>query len=192
MDIGEATLLLRRLKDGDTDASKALFPLVQQELHRLAGKYMRAQREDHTLQPTALVNEAWLKLVDVDHTDVNDRSHFFRLAASAMRSVLVDHAKGRRREKRGGGRLRVTLDSNQDAAATAAPSEAMPDLLDLDETLTRLTAMDEQLGRIVELRFFGGLTSKQIGEVLGCSSRTVDRGWRVAQAWLTTNLEPRE
>lgn len=186
MDIGEATLLLRRLKDGDTDASRALFPLVQRELHRLAGKYMRGQRQDHTLQPTALVNEAWLKLVDVDHADVNDRAHFFRLAASAMRSVLVDHAKGRRREKRGGDRLRVTLDAQRDGAET---SENAPDLLDLDETLTRLTEMDEQLGRIVELRFFGGLTSAQIGEVLNCSSRTVDRGWRVAQAWLKANLD---
>ncbi len=184
MDVGDATLLLRRAKAGDPEASKELFPLVREELHRLAARYMRAQRADHTLQATALVNEAWIKLVDVDGADVADRAHFFRLAATAMRSVLVDHAKARRREKRGGDRLKVTLDPSLDAAEADAP----PDILDLDEALTRLTEMDEQLGRIVELRFFGGLTSRRIGETLGCSSKTVDRGWRVAQAWLRANL----
>ena len=185
MDVGEATLLLRRVKAGDSEASKELFPVVREELHRLAAKYMRAQRADHTLQATALVNEAWIKLVDVDHADVTDRAHFFRLAATAMRSVLVDHAKGKRREKRGGDRLKVTLDPSVDSAAA---DDGAPDILDLDEALTKLTEMDEQLGRIVELRFFGGLTSAQIGETLGCSSKTVDRGWRVAQAWLKANL----
>ncbi len=180
-----ATMLLRRIADGDRSATEELFPLVYEELHRLARRYMVDQRADHTLQPTALVNEAYLKLVDVPRAGLKDRAHFFRLAATAMRSILVDHAKARRRQKRGGERLRVTMDEGAFAEGTGKGH----DLVDLDGAISRLGGLDEQLGRIVELRFFGGLTSAQIGEVLDCSSKTVDRGWRLAQAWLKADLD---
>lgn len=181
----QTTLLLSRACDGDGSAAEALFPLVYDELRRLAGHYMAHQGAAHTLQPTALVNEAYLKLVDVDAARLSDRAHFFRLAASAMRSVLVDHARGKGRAKRGGDRLRVTLDQPLSAPV---PDGEGHDLLDLDAALQRLTAMDEQLAVIVELRFFAGLGHAEIAEQLQVSTRTVERGWRVARAWLSDEL----
>jgi len=189
----DATILLRRLAEGDASATGELFPLVQAELRRLAASYMSGQPSGHTLQATALVNEAYLKLVQRDRGSVSDRAHFFRLAASAMRSVLVDHARSRRREKRGGGADRVTLRATlHDGALRDVASQGGGggvDMVDLDGALSRLQSLDEQLARIVELRFFGGLTSAQIGESLGVTARTVDRGWRVAQGWLRADIE---
>jgi len=184
-DLQQTTLLLRRIGDGDGYAAERLFPLVYDELHRLAGRYMGHQPLGHTLQPTALVNEAYLKLVDVDGARLGDRVHFFRLAAQAMRSILVDHARARGRAKRGGGRLRVTLDEPH---AVGDDEALRPDLIDLDAAIARLGEMDEQLSSIVELRFFGGLTNKEVGDLLDVSTRTVERGWRVARAWLLREL----
>ncbi|MCB9896639.1 MAG: sigma-70 family RNA polymerase sigma factor [Planctomycetes bacterium] len=181
---GPATLLLNRLRDGDADAAAELFPLVYDELHRLAARDMQRQPAGHTLQPTALVHEAFLKLVGRTG-GASDRAHFFRLAAQAMRSVLVDHARGRRRAKRGGDALRVTLDEPLVAESSDA---RLPDLLDVDEALAELAAVDEPLVRIVELRFFAGLTAAEAADVLGVSSRTVERGWRTARAWLLARL----
>jgi len=180
-----ATTLLQRLQAGDGAASEQLFPLVYEELHRLAERYMNAQHSAHTLQPTALVHEAYVKLIDVDPTRLNDRAHFFRLAASAMRSILVDHARARRRVKRGGDRLRVTLD---EPLVSSGAADGLPDLLDLDAALQRLSEMDPQLGEIVEARFFGGLTVPETAALTGVSARTVERGWRVARAWLLQEL----
>lgn len=185
----QTTLLLSRARDGDGSAAEALFPLVYAELRRLAGHYMAHQGAAHTLQPTALVNEAYLKLVDVDAARLSDRAHFFRLAASAMRSVLVDHARGKGRAKRGGDRLRVTLDQ---PLAGPAPDGEGHDLLDLDEALQRLADMDAQLATIVELRFFAGLGHTEIAAQLEVSTRTVERAWRVARAWLSNDLGPAE
>ncbi len=185
-DAHTATILLRRLADGDAEAVDQLFPLVYQELHGLAGQYMGQQRSSHTLQPTALVHEAYMKLVEVDGSRVKDRVHFFRLAAKAMRSVLVDHARGRQRAKRGGDRVRVTLDAER---LSLVDDSHAPDLLDLDESLGRLEQMDEQLARIVEYRFFAGLSVAETAELLDVSTRTVERGWRVARAWLLADLD---
>ena len=184
-DVPDTTELLSRATRGDEKAAQALFPIVYEELRNLAGAYMARQGDGHTLQPTALVNEAYLKLVDVDTDRIRDRTHFFRLAARAMRSILVDHARGRQRAKRGGGRLRVTLD---DALVSAGGGADVPDLIDLDASLDRLAGVDEQLARIVEYRFFGGLANAEIAEVLEVSTRTVERGWRVARAWLLNDM----
>ena len=185
----DATQLLRRIAGGDASATDELFPLVQTELRRLAGRYMADQRPEHTLSATALVNEAYLKLVRGEPTAVEDRAHFFRLAAAAMRSVLVDHARTRRREKRGGDATPVALRATLHDGAIQNDVDRGVDLIDLDGALGRLHALDEQLGRIVELRFFGGLTSAEIGATLGITARTVDRGWRVAQGWLRADIE---
>lgn len=185
----DASILLRRIAAGDESATADLFPVVQEELRRLARRYMAAQPGGHTLQATALVNEAYLKLVRGDRAHAADRAHFFRLAASAMRSVLVDHARARRREKRGGGAARVTLRATlHDGGIQDAGADGV-DLVDLDGALSRLAALDDQLARIVELRFFGGLANAEIGATLGVSARTVERGWRVAQGWLRADLE---
>ncbi len=184
-DAALTTQLLSRATRGDGAAAEQLFPLVYDELRRLAGAYMAKQAAAHTLQPTALVHEAWVKLVDVERSDVEDRAHFFRLAASAMRSVLVDHARGKARSKRGGDRERVPL---TDLDPADRPDVAVEDLLDLDASLRELELVDEPLARLVELRFFGGLTNDETAEVLGVSTRTVERGWRTARAWLGTAL----
>ena len=175
---------LKRVREGDRGAAAELFPLVHAELHRLARKHMADQRASHTLQPTALVNEAYLKLVQNDRQDLADRPHFFRLAASAMRTVLVDHARTKQRQKRGGDRLQITFSERLYSVDAHEPG-----LLDLDGSLNRLAKLDEQLAQIVELRFFGGLTSEQIGELLEISGKSVDRGWKVAKGWLKVDLE---
>lgn len=185
MTANAATLLLQRLQAGDGQAGEQLFPLVYEELHRLAERYMSRQNNAHTLQPTALVHEAYVKLIHVDPARLSDGAHFFRLAASAMRSILVDHARARQRVKRGGDRLRVTLD---DPLVTTGDDDRLPDLLDLDAALERLGDMDKQLAEIVEARFFGGLTVPETASLSGVSARTVERGWRVARAWLLQEL----
>ena len=178
-----ATLLLRRMAQGDQAAQDELLPLVFEQLHQLAERALRGQQQ-HTLQPTALVNEAYLRVLGARQRDFDSRAHFLGVAAKAMRSVLVDYARRMGAGKRGGGAQRLSIDALAEVFATTAP-----DMLGLDEALTRLAAMDEQLGRIVELRFFGGLSVEQTAELLNVSEPTIVRGWRVARMWLKHELE---
>jgi RNA polymerase sigma factor (TIGR02999 family) len=177
------TMLLRRLAGGDQRAAEELLPLVYGDLHELAAAYMSGEREQHTLQPTALIHEAWLRLVAADQRGFENRAHFFALAARAMRQVLIDHARRRGAEKRGGRLERVPID-----AALELYSEGGPDLVVLDEALRRLEALDPELVRIVELRFFAGASNPEIAAALGVSTRTVERGWKTAQSWLREEL----
>lgn len=170
------TGLLQAWRRGDREALDRLIPLVHDELHRLAAGYMRGERPDHTLQTTALVNEAYLRLVDAD-VDWQDRAHFFAVAATTMRRILVDHARAKGRRKRAG--IKVSLDD----AAVVTP-DASDEMLALDEALTRLAERDERPARVVELHYFGGLTYDEIAEVVGVSAATVHRDLRLARAWL--------
>lgn len=182
-DAGEVTLLLRRWRGGDAVAAERLAPLVYDELRRIARGLMGGERPDHTLQPTALVHEAFLRLVDAD-VDWQDRAHFLAVGARVMRRLLVDHAKGRRRDKRGGGAVRVTL-----TPGVAATADRDADLLDLDRALETLASRDERQAKIVELHFFGGLTYDETGVVVGVSPATVKRDLRMAKAWLYRELK---
>jgi RNA polymerase sigma factor (TIGR02999 family) len=175
----DITRILRAWSGGNRDAVDDLMPLVYDELHKVAAQYLRKQRPDHTLQPTALVNEAYLKLIDISTVSWEDRAHFFAVASQTMRHVLVDHARGRNREKRGGGAQKVSLDE----AVSFANSQEV-DLLLLDDAMRELAAIDAQQSRIVELRFFGGLTVEETAVVLHISPATVKREWRIAKAWL--------
>jgi RNA polymerase sigma factor (TIGR02999 family) len=178
------TLLLAEAGRGDAAASARLMELVYGELRGLAGGYARRQRADHTLQPTALVHEAFMKLVDENATPWNDRAHFFAVAATAMRQILTDHARAKQAQKRGGGDWeKVTLD---DAVMSAEKCEL--DLVALDEVLTELASYDERKHRVVELRFFGGLTVEEVARVLGLSTTTIESEWRAARAWLEVRL----
>ena len=179
----EVTVLLRQWGDGHQEALERLLPLVHAELRKLAAGYMRRERPDHTLQATALVNEAFLKLVDQRAVRWQNRAHFFGIAAQAMRRILVDHARAHVSGKRGDGQVRVPLDEVM--ASTEMPSA---DLLALDGALTRLASFDPQQSRIVELRFFGGLTMAETAEVLHISPATVGRDWTLAKAWLYAEL----
>lgn len=184
---GEVTQLLRQWSAGDAAALEKLLPLVYDELRRRAGAYLRQERPEHTLQPTALVHEAYLKLVGGGSVDWKDRAHFFGVAARAMRQVLVDHARARQTAKRGEGQVRVELDA---AGAVAAPARSL-DLLDLDRALSRLAALDERQSRLVELRLFAGLTIEESAEVLRVSHATVSREWKHAEAWLQREMTGR-
>lgn len=176
------TRLLRSMAAGEPNAAEQLLPIVYQELHRLARRLMGHERAGHTLQATALLHEAWLRLAGPG-ADYADRGHFLRVAARAMRHVLVDHARARAAHKRGNGQ-RVDLD----AEALEAPDDG-PGLLAVDETLARLHALDPQLAQIVELRFFGGLDNAAVADALRISLRGVERGWRTARAFLIRDLE---
>lgn len=179
----EVTELLQLWSDGRRDALDRLLPLVHRELRRLAASYLRRERPDHTLQPTALVNEAFLKLVDQRAVRWQSRAHFFGIAAQAMRRILVDWARARSSAKRGAGEVVLPLDE-----ALAGTEMRSVDLLALDEALTRLAALDSQQSRVVELRFFGGLTLDETAEALRISPATVSREWTVAKAWLYAEL----
>lgn len=178
------TVLLQAWSRGDAAAGERLLPLVYEELHRQAAGYLRRERRGHSLQPTALVNEAYLRLVGHD-AGWQNRAHFFAVAAQVMRHVLVDRARRRRAGKRGGDWTRITLD---DAVAGTAFRDAELDLVELDEALQELAAMDAAKARLVELRFFGGLTAAEAAAVMGVSESTVTRDWRVARAWLHRRL----
>ena len=180
----EVTALLGELAKGNADAGPRLIPLVYEELRRMADRYMRRERSDHTLQTTALVNEAYLKLVDQHSVTWQSRAHFFGVAAQVMRRVLVDHARGHIREKRGGGVVPVSLDE-----AMVVSPERSEEFLELDRALDRLAALDSRQAKIVELRFFGGLTVEETAEILGISPKTVKRDWAVAKAWLHGELK---
>jgi RNA polymerase sigma factor (TIGR02999 family) len=183
-DPGRTTRLLRRMTEGDAGASDELFTLVYGELHDVAERLMAGERPDHTLQATALIHEAWLRLTGGSPVDVKDRAHFLRLAARAMRHVLVDHARGRGRDKRGGGAPVLPLDE-----ALAHFEESRTDILALDEALGKLGREDEQLLRVVELRCFAGLTLEETGEVLGLPVSRVHASWTFARGWLRGELE---
>ena len=178
------TRLLRRASEGDDLAAEELLPLVYDELRRIAGNLIGKERAGHTLQATALLNEAYVRLVEPG-AGFSDRSHFLRTASRAMRNVLVDHARARLAKKRGGGR-RVDLD-----AEGLAVHEDTDGLLAVDEILGRFAELDPQLAQLVELRFFGGLDNTAIAEALGMSLRSVERGWRTARAFLQREMEIR-
>jgi RNA polymerase sigma-70 factor, ECF subfamily len=180
---GDVTILLAELKKGDKEAASKLIPIVYDELRRLAGSYMRHERSDHTLQATALVHEAYLKLIEQRSVDWQSRAHFFGIAAQVMRRILLDHARGHLREKRGGGERTIPIEEG----LVFAPEQSL-DLVKLDQALEQLTELDPRQGKIVELRFFGGLTVEQTAELLGISPKTVKRDWSVAKAWLHGEL----
>lgn len=167
-----------------------LMPLVYDQLHRVAAARFQRERGNHTLQPTALVHEAYLRLVDQRRVRWQNRAHFIGVAAQLMRRILIDHARGHRAAKRGGAPGRFTLANIDELPAVQRPAEPCEiDVLALDEALARLTALDAQQGRIVELRFFGGLTVEETAEVLGISPTTVKREWRLAKAWLHREID---
>jgi len=180
----DVTVLLSALQKGDPDAASKLIPLVYNELRRLAGHYMRQERPDHTLQATALVHEAYLKLINQRSVDWQGRAHFFGIAAQLMRRILIDHARGHLREKRGGAQKALPLDE-----ALVLSPEQSSELINLDEALQRLAKLDARQIRIVELRFFGGLSVEETAEFLGISSKTVKRDWSLAKAWLHGELK---
>ena len=184
MEPTDVTALLGELTKGNPDAGPKLIPLVYGELRRMAAGYMRRERTGHTLQATALVHEAYLKLLGQHSVDWQNRAHFFGIAAQVMRRILIDHARGHVRDKRGGGREAVPLDE-----ALVFSPERSADFLELDSALERLAELDPRQAKIVELRFFGGLTVEEAAEVLGISPKTVKRDWSVAKAWLHGELK---
>jgi RNA polymerase sigma factor (TIGR02999 family) len=179
----QVTRLLRDWSNGDQSALDRLTPLVYGELRRLAGRYLRKERPDHTLQSTALVHEAFIRLVDQRDVKWQNRAHFFGVAAQMIRRILVDHARGRHASKRGSGAPKLSLDE-----ALATPERKDLDLIALDDALNSLAKIDPQQARIVELRFFTGLTVEETAEVLGISPATVKRDWVTAKAWLYRDI----
>ncbi|MCB9866723.1 MAG: sigma-70 family RNA polymerase sigma factor [Phycisphaerales bacterium] len=179
----EVTAMLSRACAGDDAAVRALLPFVYEEMRALAGSFFRDQRAEHTLQPTALVHEAFIKLVGPADVQWKSRAHFFAVAAKAMRQVLTDHARRKGAEKRGGDLQRITL------SGLATPAhEREFDLIAFNDALARLSTLDERQGQIVELRFLGGLTVDEVAEVTGLSVSTIEREWRMARAWLRREL----
>ena len=179
---GEITQLLDQLSHGDNAAEDRLVPLVYNGLHQIAARFMRGERQDHTLQPTALVNEAYLKLIEQRKVSWQSREHFYRIAARLMRRVLVDHARQVKARKRDGG-CKIPLE-----LSLIYVDEQPHDLLAIDEVLGRLAELDPRQAEVVELRFFGGRSEEEIAEILAISVRTVKRDWRVARAWLYAEL----
>jgi RNA polymerase sigma factor (TIGR02999 family) len=180
----EITQLLVDWRNGDKAAIDRLMPIVYDELRRLASSFFRRERVNHTLQPTALVNEAYLHLVGQSEVSWQNRAHFFGAAAQLMRRILIDHARARNADKRGGGELRVSLKEEM-----AATEQREVDLIALDAALDELATLDEQQSRIVEMRFFGGLSIEETAEVLAISPATVKREWSTAKAWLYREMK---
>jgi RNA polymerase sigma-70 factor (ECF subfamily) len=179
----DATELLVAWSNGDESAFDRLVPLVYQELHVLAQRYMRGERPDHTLQATALANEAYIRLIDVNRIQWQNRSHFLAVAAQTMRRILVEFARQRHRQKRGGDLVRVTIDHADDIAR-----EQGVDVVALSDALTALATFDPRMSQVVELRFFGGLSVDETAKVLNVSPETVMRDWKTAKAWLLREL----
>lgn len=179
----EITQLLAEWSEGNQAALDKLYPLVYKELHRLAHGYLRRERKGHTLQTTALINEAYLRLVDQKHVHWANRSHFFAISAQIMRRILIDRARRYRYAKRGGGAQRISVDE-----AAVVAKERARELLMLDEALNRLAKIDPRRGHVVELRYFGGLNNEEIARVLKISENTVTRDWNMARAWLYQEL----
>ncbi len=180
----DITRMLKQATAGEASAVNQLLPLVYDELRALAETYLKRERPDHTLQATALVHEAYVRLVKQEDVQWQNRAHFFAVAAQAIRRILVDHARGHAREKRGGDRQRLALDEE----VAARPGHDL-DLLALDEALHKLAGLDSRQAQIVELRFFGGLGLREVAEFLGVSPRTVDGDWAMARAWLRRELQ---
>jgi RNA polymerase sigma factor (TIGR02999 family) len=180
----EITQLLLAWNEGDGQALDRLMPLVHQELHRLAHRYMAGERPGHPLQTTALVNEAYVRLIDSSRVRWQNRAHFFAVSAQLMRRILVDIARARKKLKRGGDVIQVSLDEAMDISR-----EPSADLIALDEALTTLAAFDDRKSKVVELRFFGGLSIEETAEVLKVSSITVTRDWAMAKVWLLRELD---
>jgi RNA polymerase sigma-70 factor, ECF subfamily len=181
--VGDVTQLLYRVRGGDHGAHTELMGLVYQELRALAGRYMRREDVGHTLQPTALVHEAFIRLIEIKEVEWQDRAHFFAMAAQLMRRVLVDHAREQKAAKRGGGQQVYQLEE-----AFVLAEGRSDQLLELDELLDRLKILDLRKAKIVEMRFFGGLTEDEIAEVLGVSARTIKREWAFSRAWLLAEM----
>ena len=179
----DVTALLIEWNEGNGAALEKLTPLVYGELHRIAGRYMGGERPGHTLQASALVNEAFLKLIDTQRVHWQNRAHFFAMAAKLMRRILVDFARRRQFQKRGGGMIQVTLDEN-----VAPPTDSRNDVVALDAALTALGQISARVGQVVELRYFGGLTESETAEVLQVSTDTVLRDWKFARVWLHREL----
>lgn len=183
----DVTQILSDMHGGDKQSLEKLLPMIYDELHALAESQLRQERAGHTLQATALVNEAYLKLVELKHIRWEGRAHFFGAAARIIRRILVDHARGKDRLKRGGDRRRIPLDASAIRDVTDHGTDSV-DLIALHEALEKLEALDARQSKIVELRFFGGLGMKEIADVLGVSLRTVEGDWSMARAWLSTQL----
>lgn len=179
----EVTGLLVDWNNGQQEALERLMPLVYDELRRIAKRYLRKERDDHTLQTTALVHEAYIRLIDQNHANWQNRAQFFGVAANMMRRILVDHARGHQADKRGGGAAKLSLD---EAIEIADQKEV--DLIALDDALNNLAELDEQQSRVVELRFFAGLTVEETAEVMKLSPATIKREWSMAKAWLHREL----
>lgn len=179
----DVTEMLKAVRAGDSSAPEKLLPIVYEELRKLAHGYMKNERADHTLQATALVHEAYVQLVDWKNVSWQNRAHFFALAAKLMRNILVDHARERNAKKRGGGVPAIALDD-----AVSFPDQQTVDLIILDDALEELNKFDPIQARVVELRFFGGLTIEETAHALGISDSTVKREWRIAKAWLFDRL----
>jgi RNA polymerase sigma factor (TIGR02999 family) len=180
---GEITLLLGDFRKGDASAESRLMALTYRELRKIAAGHLRREQAARSLQTNDLVHEAYLRLVDQDGTPLRDRAHFFQIAAHVMRQILVDRARKRLAGKRGGGAAQISLDKALDVAEAYSP-----DLLVLDEALARLQQVDARQCQVVEMRFFAGMSEDEIADVLGVSSRTVNREWRMARAWLYKEL----
>lgn len=179
----EVTEILQEWRRGNNDASARLFPLVYEELKRQARRQLSRERPDHTLQPTALVHEAYLRMVEQSSVAVESRVHFFAFAARVMRQILVDHARRHNAEKRGGANERFAVTD-----LDFLPQQSAGEMLELDEALGRLEAFDERKCRVVDMRFFGGLSEREIAEVLGVTEKTVRRDWQFAKLWLYREL----
>lgn len=184
----EVTGLLLAWRSGENDAADRLFSAVYDELRRIARRKLQRERVGHTLDTTALVHEAYFRLVDQTRTDWTDRAQFFAIASRVMRRVLIDHARARLATKRGGARVAVTLGSADDATTLGLADERADTLLAVDDALTRLAEREARLARVVECRFFGGLTDAETGQVLGVTERTVQRDWVKAKDWLYREL----
>jgi RNA polymerase sigma factor (TIGR02999 family) len=183
----EATTILHDLRGGDRDALNQLMPIVYRELRRLAKHYLRNERPDHTLQATALVHEAFLRLIDQTSVQWQDRAHFIAISAHLMREILINHAIAHKRLKRGGGQYKLSVDD-----AVAWTNQPEVDLIALNDALNELAAIDPRQSEIVELRFFGGLSVEETAEALRLSTATVKREWRLAKAWLHSRIKPSE
>lgn len=179
----QTTQILNEAATGDPSAVKRLFPLLYDELHDLAERYIRREKPGHTFDPTALVNEAFLKLIDQTRVHWQGKTHFLAVGAQVMRRILVDHARENQRLKRGGGRARITLSEQVELSP-----ERDEDLLAVDEALDKLEKIDPRQAKIVELRFFGGMSVAEVAEVLGVSKRTVESDWTMVRAWLRREL----
>lgn len=184
----QPTQLLEQMQAGDRQAAEKLLPLVYEEFRQLARHYLQQERANHTLQPTALVHEAYMKLIDQSRVNWQGRTHFFAVAAQAMRRILVDHARHHLRLKRGGGQHRVMLDENVALSA----KDRDEDVVALDEALQKLADFDPRQAKVVEMRFFAGLSVEEVAEQLGVSKRTVEGDWTMARAWLSRELKKDE